>query len=337
MPSAALDPRVSILLPALNAARTLSSCLRSIARQTEAAWECVLVDDGSTDGTLEIARQWAFRDPRFRVIATPHRGLIAALNEGLRECRGLLVARMDADDLMHGERLAAQMEVMRADPGLAGVGCHVRLFPRRNLTARMRDYERWLNSLKSSDDLARDAFVECPIAHPSLMMRTSLMGPGYVDRGWPEDYDLILRMLAAGHRIGMVPRRLLSWRDGPRRLSRTHDRYAIERFTACKAHFLAKSFLTQERYILWGYGNTGRALRRALAELGKTATHIIEIKRGRLGQHIHGAPVIPPEDVPALRGRPLVVSVARDGPRAQIRAALATMNFVEGADYVCAA
>ena len=76
---------------------------------------------------------------------------------------------------------------------------------------------------------------------------------------------------------------------------------------------------------------------RRLAAFGKSASHIVEVKPGRLGQRIHGAPVIPPDDVQPLRGRPLVVSVAREGPRTQIRSALARMGFREGQDYVCAA
>jgi hypothetical protein len=164
-----------------------------------------------------------------------------------------------------------------------------------------------------------------------------VMHPGYADRGWPEDYDLVLRTLAAGHRMGIVPRRLLCWRDRPERLSRTDARYALDRFTACKAHFLAAGFLSSTTYVLWGYGGTGRALHRALAPLGRTPSHIVEVKATRLGQRIHGAPVVPPEAVEALRGAPLVVSVARAGPRAEIRAALQAMGFSEGEDYICAA
>ena len=330
--------RVSILLPAYDAAATLPACLASISRQTLTSWECIIVDDGSTDGTAAIACDAGRRDPRFHLVSLPHGGLIAALNEGLRHCRAPLVARMDADDVMHRDRLEAQATVLDADASLSAVGCHVRLFPRKTMTPRRREYEDWLNALGSADDVARDAFVECPVAHPSLMMRRNVAALGYIERGWPEDYDLVLRALAAGLRIGMVSRRLLSWRDGPDRLSRTDGRYSLERFTACKAHYLARGFLSRvSSYILWGYGSTGRSLRRALAADGKAPSHVVEIKSSRLGQRIHGAPVVPPDAVPQLRGIPLIVSVARIDPRNQIRAALAGMGFVEGRDYVCAA
>jgi glycosyltransferase involved in cell wall biosynthesis len=331
-------PRVSILLPARNAEATLGACLKSVARQTLDDWECVLVDDGSTDATPSLAEEAARLDSRIRIVRTPHRGLVAALNEGLLHCRAPLVARMDADDVMHRDRLAAQASALERDDTLWAIGCHVRLFPRAPMSPRLREYEAWLNGLRSADDVARDAFVECPIAHPSLMMRRGRTVLQYADEAWPEDYDLILRALASGLRIGIVPRRLLAWRDRPDSLCRTAPRYDAERFTACKAHHLARTFLVaHETYLLWGYGGTGRALRKALATHGRTPSHVIEVKPSRIGQRIHGAPVIPPAAVAALRGRPLVVSVARAGPRAEVRAALSQMEFVEGRDYVCTA
>ena len=331
-------PLVSILLPAFEAAATLPACLASIRRQTLADWECVIVDDGSGDTTLQVARAAAATDPRFSLVERPHLGLVAALSAGLERCTGALVARMDADDIMRRDRLARQAAALERDPGLSAVGCHVRLFPRRALPPRRREYEAWLNGLRSEADVARDAFVECPVAHPTLMMRRDMAALGYRDADWPEDYDLLHRALAAGLRVSMVPERLLLWRDSAGRLSRTDPRYRLERFTACKAHFLARGFLrAAERYVLWGYGATGRALRRALAAEGRLPSHVIEVKAGRIGQRIHGAPVIPVQALDDVRGVPIVVSVARRGPRGEVRAALAARGFIEGSDYVCAA
>src|SRR5262249_20130499 len=105
-------PIVSILLPAFNARATLPACLRSIARQTMTSWECVAVDDGSEDATLAFLHAVAQRDARFVVLSTTHRGLLSALNTGLSRCRGQFVARMDADDLMHRQRLEAQCRAL---------------------------------------------------------------------------------------------------------------------------------------------------------------------------------------------------------------------------------
>ncbi len=334
-----MTPEVSILLPAFDAAATLPACLASIARQTERRWECVVVDDGSRDDTRACAERFATRDTRFRVVATPHRGLVHALNAGLERCRAPVVARMDADDLMHRDRLAAQLEALAAAPELAAVGCHVRLFPRAALRGGLRRYERWLNSIASPRRVREEAFVECPVAHPGLAVRTAAVRAlGYRDAGWPEDYDLILRLIARGDEIGVVPRRLLCWREHPTRLSRADARYHLERFTACKAAFLAERFLAAtDTYVLWGYGATARALRRALLAHGKRPSHVIDVHPRRIGQRVEGAPVISVDDLAHLPRTPLVASVAGDRPRRLIRTALAALGLEETRDFVCAA
>ncbi len=332
-------PRVSVLLPARDAEATLGPCLASLARQRLRDWECVLVDDASRDATRDRAEAAARRDPRIRVVPGPGRGIVAALEAGLDACRAPVVARLDADDWMHRDRLALQLAALDAEPGLAGVGCHVRLFPRSGLREGAREYERWLNAIDSPEAVRREAFVECPLAHPGLALRAdALRALRYRDRGWAEDYDLVLRLLARGARLGVVPRRLLAWRHGAPRLSRRDPRYGLDRFTACKAAFLAEGFLgAAPDYVLWGHGDTGRALRRALAGHGRHPTHIVELHPGRLGQTIHGAPVIPPDALPRLRPARIIASVAGAEPRAKIRAALEQMGFEELRDFVMAA
>ena len=332
-------PRISVLLPVWNAAATLPACLASLRRQTETSWECALVDDGSTDASLEIARDCAARDARFEVLARPHLGLVAALNAGLERCRGRFIARMDADDVMHRERLAAQAAALDASPALAAVGCHTRLFPSAALGPGMRAYGRWLGSIDSAARVREEAFVECPVPHPTLMLRAEpLHELGYRELGWPEDYDLVLRLLERGAQIGVVARRLLCWRHAPGRLSQTDAAYTPSRFTACKADFLARGFLAGcEQYALWGYGGTGRALARALLAHGKRPGVIIELHPRRIGKRIQGARVISPGALDRELGRPLIVSVAGATARAQIRAELAKLGFRETRDFWCAA
>jgi hypothetical protein len=246
---------------------------------------------------------------------------------------------MDADDWMHRHRLRDQIAALEADRSLDGVGCHVRLFPRHNLTQGRRRYEAWLNAIDSPESLGREAFVECPIAHPTLVIRRDTMLEfGYRDRGWPEDLDLVLRLLAAGRRLSVVRRRLLAWRDHPGRLSRTHASYDLGRFTACKAAHLADGFLAdREHYVLWGHGPTGRAMRKALLLHDKRPERIVELHPRRIGRTIHGAEVIPPEGLTSLHRPRIIVSVSGIGPRMQIRAWMRAHGHVEGTDFVCTA
>lgn len=337
---------VSVLLPVRDAEATLPAALASIARQSLSDWECVIVDDGSRDASASIARSFADRDARFRVVSRPASGLVAALEAGRALCQSPLIARMDADDLMHRDRLAAQVAALD-DDSLTAVGSHVRLFPRSAPTrsdraggasrgrdrSGLREYETWLNSLSMPDDIARDAFIECPIAHPTLMIRHEALS--YRDHGWPEDYDLLLRLLADGKRIGMVPRRLLQWRDGPARLSRTSTSYSLERFAACKAEFLARGFLANgDEYDLCGFGSTGKLLRAALLAHAKRPARIFEISPRRLGNVIDGAPIVPLDQL--TRERPMIVCISGLGPRTVARSELAQRGLVEQRDFLCA-
>jgi len=332
-------PDISILLPCLNARATLASCLRSIERQTEPNFECILVDDGSTDRTAEVAQAFSRRDARFRYFPQPHRGLVASLLTGMRHCRAPLIARIDADDWMHRDRLKLQRAALEENPKLDAVGCHVRIFPRENLKDGRRNYESWLRSQQGPETIWRDRFIECPVAHPTLMIRrAALEEHPYRDRGWPEDYDLLLRILRGGPKVGIVARRLVGWRDLPSRLSRTHQSYTQKRFTACRAWHLSTDFLgDRSRYVLWGHGRTGRALRKELLDLGHRPAFIVEVHPRRIGQNIAGAEVISPDALAKHRTFPIIASVAGADPRREIRTLLDSMEFLEGEDYVVAA
>lgn len=334
-----MPPLCSILLPARDAAATLPACLSSIERQELADFECVVVDDHSRDATGDLLAAWRRRDPRLLPVANPGAGLIDALQHGLQHCRGEFVARMDADDVMHSERLARQVEALRRQPRLSGIGCRVRLFPTAAVGAGMASYARWLNGIESADDVRREAFVESPIVHPTLVLRREVAQAfGWRDAGWPEDYDLLLRLLQQDHQLAVLPRRLLAWRRGPRTLTVTDPRYGAERFFAAKAAFLASGLLRgADGYVLWGFGGTGRALRRALLRHGLSMSHLIERHPRRLGQRIHGAPVLRPEQLAELPHHRIVVSVSGADNRALIRAQLAALGRVELVDFVCAA
>jgi glycosyltransferase involved in cell wall biosynthesis len=334
-------PKISVLVPIYNAQDTLAAALDSLRRQTLTDWECVLCDDGSTDRSAEIAARYARLDSRFSATQRNHHGLVSTLNWGLRRCRAEYIARFDADDLAHRERLDAQYQFLHACPQLAGVGCGVRIFPRSGLTPGRRAYETWLNSLTSEQEVLSNRFVECPLAHPTwLLRRETLLAHSYRDQGWPEDYDLILRLLGAGERLSTVPRRLLLWRDGANRLSRTHHVYDQESFTRCRAHFLARDWLSHSsHYGLWGYGSTGRDLAHALARLGKHPSYIVELHPRRIGQRILGVPVIAPHTLAKQRapGDKLVLSVAGLNNRNDARRIAQSFDLIENIDFICAA
>lgn len=184
-------PAVSVLLCVRDGAAHLPAALASLLSQTLPDFELVAVDDGSTDATPAILAAHAARDGRIRVLTGPPRGLVAALNLGLSEARAPLVARMDADDLSHPERLARQFARMERDPQLALLGCAWR---------RFRDDGRTVKVVRPpcTPDALRAALAggNC-LAHASVMVRRSavLACGGYREAfRLAEDYDLWLRL-----------------------------------------------------------------------------------------------------------------------------------------------
>jgi len=333
-------PKVSVLIPCFEAAATLDEALSSILHQTLTELEVVAVDDGSSDGTLDKLQTWAQRDLRVRVVRREHAGLIAALNAGISSCRAPLIARMDADDRSHPERLARQAALLAEQPDLALAGCLVQGIPEGEVREGFRIYLQWLNGLVSPEEIARQIFVESPLPHPSVVIRRDWLerAGGYQDHGWPEDYDLWLRLHLLGARFAKVPEVLLSWRDSPARLTRLDARYSVENFLRAKAHYLVAGPLQdRQTVIVWGAGQMGRRLSRHLLREGAPLSAFVDIDPAKVGGVKRGLPVVAPAELPDLwkrSPRPVVLAaVGARGARALIREQLTTMGLQEGEDW----
>ena len=330
------DPVVSVLLPARNAERTLAEALEGLFAQRGAPpFEIVCVDDGSTDATGLLLHEAARRDDRLRVVRGEGLGLVAALGLGLSHCRGRYVARMDADDRVHPDRLGLQAALLDGDPSLGAVGSDVLIFP-WPLSPGLFRLQEWLNSLRTGADLLRERFIDVPLVHPSWMLRRSALDAvgGYQDRGWPEDWDLLLRLAAGGFTLGKVPRTLLWWRDSAGRLTRTHAAYSPDALRSLRAHHLASGPLRSRPCEIWGAGPTGKRLARALEAEGVRVRRFIDVS----GQtEARGAPVVGPGALGPPTDALLVVAVGAAGARETIRAALGGAGWAEGTDYLCAA
>ncbi len=201
--------KVSVLLPVYNAAATLADTLESVLAQTFADFEVVAIDDGSSDASPQILRDFAVRDARVRpILNTQNAGLIQRLNEGLREARCDLVARMDADDLCRPRRLELQVRALEGAPDVAVLGTWVHLMgvtPGR---------DKLVTLPTSPAEVAATLRKDNCIVHPSVMLRRKavLEAGGYNPRAkHAEDYELWLRM-ARRHQLANIPEPLLRYR-----------------------------------------------------------------------------------------------------------------------------
>ena len=332
-------PHISILMPVRNEASYLQAALDSLSRQTFRDWELIAVDDGSTDSSAEILAEAARRDSRVRLLRGSGEGLVNALNTGLHACRAGLLARMDGDDICHPRRLELQTAWLAEHPGTGLVACNFRHFPRAGLKQGMVDYERWQNGLSDQVLIMQDLFVESPFVHPGIMVRRRIMEElgGYRNSGWPEDYDLWLRMAAAGVQFARLPQTLILWRDHPDRATRTMEEYAGHAFRACKCHYLLRGFLRDARdIVIAGAGLEARAWQRLLAAENVAVSTWLDIDPAKTGRILHKAPIINPEDLD-LKGRKMIVAIGVKGAREQFRSVAKRRGWQEGMDFVCVA
>jgi glycosyltransferase involved in cell wall biosynthesis len=333
-------PAVSVLLPCYNAEDSLDEALQSLASQTLQDFEVIAVDDGSTELTARILSHWESLDSRVRVIRQEHAGITAALNRGLETCSAAYIARMDHDDISYPQRLSLQRDFLDAHPEVSVVGCLVRGAPEGRIREGLRIYLEWLNSLVEDEDIRREIFIESPLAHPSVMYRAETVrrAGGYQDRGWPEDYDLWLRLYLEGARFAKVPQILLDWREHPERLTHRDSRYSLENFLRLKAHYLASGPLAGRRSVfIWGAGMTGRRVGKQLQRLELPLVAYIDVDPAKIGRRRRGLPILAPADLPDQWGKApspaLLAAVGARKAKPLIRQHIASLGLTEGADW----
>jgi glycosyltransferase involved in cell wall biosynthesis len=189
-------PLVSVVMPVWNAERYLAEALDSILVQTHANWELVLVDDGSSDRSLEIAESYARRDARIRPLRNQRNlGIVATRNRAFAEtdAQSAYLAVMDSDDVCMPERFAQQVAFLEAHPDHAVVGGNTLIIDERSQAIGARAYP------SRYEDILAVITRYNPIANPTAMIRKSAMAElgGYDARyARCQDYDLWLRMAA---------------------------------------------------------------------------------------------------------------------------------------------
>jgi hypothetical protein len=191
-----------------NSADYLAEAIDSILAQSYTDFEFIIVDDGSTDGSVQILQQYARSDARIRPLLLSHRGLGGALNAGVAVARGKLLARMDSDDVALPERFATQIAWMH-ETGVDICGSCIRTFGAERRVM-------WFP--ESHQAVCNELVFRCALMHPTVMMRAEIAKEHtYNESLYFEDYELWTR-LAPLYRMGNVPQILLKYRVHPKQL-----------------------------------------------------------------------------------------------------------------------
>lgn len=334
-------PSVSVVMPVFNGADTLATAIDSILAQTFSDFELILIDDGSTDFTLEIIKGYIAQDERVRGFTMPHSGVAAAANAGLSKVRARLIARMDADDYSMPERLAQQVAYMHGHPEIGLLGTRVEFGGNRETAAGYARYVDWTNTLLEPEELRLRRFQEAPFAHPSTMYRTDLIERfgGYKTGNLPEDYELWLRWMSLGIKTAKLPSTLVVWNDPPSRLSRTGEQCTTDNFYKMKSPYLADwlhNNVSPDRNIyVIGASKTSRNRALLLEKSGVVITGWIDVDPNKIGNIVNGKRVVGREILDQEHCFAVAYLAGHDA-NDQLEEFLKTKGYTLGKDYILA-
>ncbi|PLX28259.1 glycosyltransferase [Candidatus Parcubacteria bacterium] len=211
-----MEIKVSVLMSAYNAERFIGSAIESILNQSFTDFECVIVDDGSTDNTFEIIEQYRKNDPRIHIVHNEQNiGLTRSLNIGSSHCKGVYIARLDADDVCHQDRLKEQYDFMESHQDIALCGSMARYVDEHGQKIGEKNLPTDYMHIKKKL-LFNNQFV-----HSSLFMRKHVLdAEGFYHESFKasQDYELVLR-IASRYKVENIPKQLVDWRVGENSLS----------------------------------------------------------------------------------------------------------------------
>ena len=188
---------ISILMPVYNAEEYVAEAIESTLKQSFGDFEFLIIDDGSTDNTQSIIR--SYKDERINVITNEH-NLVKSLNLGLNKSKGKYIARMDADDIMHIDRLRMQYEIMEEEPSITVCGSWMRVFGED-----VHEGGIMKNGLGLIDFPLLLLMKENFIYYPTAMMRNSFLKENKIKYSenykWAEDYKLWFDISSLGGRF----------------------------------------------------------------------------------------------------------------------------------------
>jgi glycosyltransferase involved in cell wall biosynthesis len=219
-----VTPRVSVIVPAYNAAVYLPYAVDSVLAQTYPNWEIVIVDDGSTDDTRAVVDSYRpkLRD-KLQYIYQPNKGLPAARNTGMRAASGEFIALLDADDVWLPQRLERGAAMMDAGPGVGLVHARVvRINALGDITGQLKVKPKYMSGNIARDIYTRRVHIVCPTV---LFRKTCLQTAGWFDETMQatEDRDLWFR-IALRDKVAYIDEVLAYYRLSPSSMTSNLDR-----------------------------------------------------------------------------------------------------------------
>ena len=330
-----MKPLVSILIPAKNESAFLEDCLISIQNQSYENWEAIIVDDHSSDNTVEIIEKFSSADKRFKGFLNEGNGIIEALRTAYKNSSGEYISRMDADDLMTKNRVEVLLNnLLDNRQGYLAVG-QVNYFSETRLGDGFKRYEEWLNDLTSKGNNFKDIYKECVIPSPCWMIhRKDLDAVNAFDENrYPEDYDLAFRFYEANYKVVPCDEVLHYWRDYSTRTSRTDENYADHTFTVIKTHYFFKLKRNEDKeLVIIGAGQRGKKLVKHL-NLLQEEFRWVDQNPNKIGKHIYDVLIHKLDQILNLEDTQVIVTVSNEKAKDELRKIFKNYHLEELKDY----
>ncbi|WP_099610792.1 glycosyltransferase [Vibrio fujianensis] len=213
------SPKISVVMSVYNGEKYLGEAIDSILKQTFSDFEFIIINDGSTDKTLEIIKSYMKKDDRIVLVSRENKGLIVSLNEGLDLAKGQYIARMDADDISIKSRFEKQIEFLDSNPDIGVCGTWVEVFG-ENIKSK-----KWKMPTQDPDLKAKLTF-SVPFAHPTVMIRKKVIDKYKInyDLGYKDAEDYKFWVDFSKYTLfSNVPEILLRYRYHQESISRVAD------------------------------------------------------------------------------------------------------------------
>lgn len=328
-------PQVSVILPFFNSEHTVSRAIESILCQTYKDFELVLIDNNSSDKSLEIANKFASENKNVILLHETRQGVAYASNTGMEYSDSKYLARMDADDFSYPERLEKQVKFLEDNPGIDLVGTRVKYVGSVE-NEGFRSFVDRINLVCSCEEIFLNRFTELQIVNPSIMFRKSTASKFglYKSGNFPEDYEFFLRWLDAGCKMEKLTDVLLDWNDSAKRLTRTSQNYSVEAFYEIKTPFLV-NFLRKinpyfPKVVIWGAGKKSKKRAELLLDFGIEIEFYIDVSAKK--QKVENCIIY--KDLPENGNFFILSYVGNRGVAEQIREFLIGKKYSEGVNFL---
>jgi len=330
-------PEISVLMSVYNCENYLTDAMNSILNQTFKDFELIVVNDGSTDNSVEMIER--YKDKRIKLFSfNKNQGISKALNFGISKCNGKYIAKADADDIYMLDRFEKQKAVLDNSLDISVVGSQIEYFPHNKevelgnrYRSKKKYFEAQLNDTLNTEEIQERMYMFWCVTHSLMMIRGDIIRKFGYDESYEiaEDYKLLYdlnkkeyKMINIAEKLGMI--RVSKDSTSVQRKDKLYN--ALFRI---KQEEVSKLF-TSPVYI-WGAGGYGLGIKKEIEKKGYNIAGFIDSSASKIGTELEGVQIYSPE---ILKENKVKVISASDPGRFEIVNYLKSIGYIHLKDFV---